>query len=491
MRRLWKGLFYATWHADKAPAQAELIGRLSSLLLSLSLPLAVEYFSAFLITLRREWPGIDNLRLDKFYLLIRRFIHSLFSMLKKKYCWDLDTVTRFMGMLEENAFFTDDKFISNGVNYHIASVFLEELVGFLPLRAEIIEVMFKPFMSVMAKCQDKILVGKVKSNLFDVLLKMGRSLLESRKSGEESVGDDKAVLLGPMGLKMGFSGKFYELGTSSDCLQGNRKVMLRLFEDFLRLEKDLASSGIEVSIPNVMVDDEEEVPELIPISDETEENGNGSDMQLKKNKKAKKVGALDKVDKKANKRKKNYKDNVVVLNGENTSEESARDEPELIFTESVISNLRKQFEKVAAELDLDNGGSNTHGSAEGTVNASVSMKRKRVRSTDGKGKKKITSEEDETNLGEKSSEKSAKKVRFSMKSNLVWMPHSPMPPQSLRIPPSVTPRGSALKKGVRPGPIREIPPATKKAKLKRKKARKVSKISPAVKRLRKLQMISV
>lgn len=50
-----------------------------------------------------------------------------------------------------------------------------------------------------------------------------------------------------------------------------------------------------------------------------------------------------------------------------------------------------------------------------------------------------------------------KKVRFVLKNNIVWKPHNPLPPQSMRTPPSATPRGSALKKGVPAGPIRVTP----------------------------------
>eukprot|EP00246_Nothoceros_aenigmaticus_P016537 TRINITY_DN7598_c0_g2_i1.p1 TRINITY_DN7598_c0_g2~~TRINITY_DN7598_c0_g2_i1.p1 ORF type:complete len:403 (-),score=59.44 TRINITY_DN7598_c0_g2_i1:496-1632(-) len=47
-----------------------------------------------------------------------------------------------------------------------------------------------------------------------------------------------------------------------------------------------------------------------------------------------------------------------------------------------------------------------------------------------------------------------KKVRFSLKNNLVWKPNSaPLPPQFMRTPPSATPRGSALKPGLLPGPL--------------------------------------
>lgn len=70
MKKIWKGLFYCVWHADKTLVQSELIDLLSSLLLSLPLPLSIHYFSVFLLTIRREWPGIDSHRSDLFYLMI-------------------------------------------------------------------------------------------------------------------------------------------------------------------------------------------------------------------------------------------------------------------------------------------------------------------------------------------------------------------------------------------------------------------------------------
>ncbi|XP_052183843.1 uncharacterized protein LOC127795906 isoform X2 [Diospyros lotus] len=532
MKKLWKGLFYCVWHADKSAVQLDLINRLSSILLALPLPLSLHYFSVFLLTMRREWSGIDALRLDKFYLLIRRFLHFSFIMLKKNYSWDLEISRRFLATLEEKTFFADDMFLGNGVNYHLASIFLEELSPFLPIRSEAVVVIFEPLVRLMAHCLDKVLLGKVKSNIFDVLLRMGLSLLELKKAGADSP-DENVVRLGSIALTLGFSTKFYDLGSSHDCFQANRKVLFSLHEDFLRLEKDLASSGIEISIPDVMVDDEDEVPELIPIASETQvaasevvseptevafKDQNASANKPLKKKKSKKASnkskdeaeELDGVDKEAEKKKKKKKEEeeeeeeeevelpeirpVVVENGDvipanekissngTTSDETINS----LFNESVISNLQIQFEKVAARAALDKDDSSSHGSLEITPATTISKKRKRVKNVGGKDNCSL----DQTGEG-KSEDKSAKKVRFSMKNNLVWKPHGPLPPQSLRLPPSVTPRGSALKKGVPPGPIREMPVVTKKVKQK-KKGRKGNKtISPAIRRLRKLRMLSI
>lgn len=451
-------------------------------------------------------------------------------MLKKNHAWDLHACRQVFDLVEEKALLADqdsddinNKVVAgNGVGYHVASIFLDELRPFLPLRVDVVEVAFKPFLSVMGRCRDKVLLGKVKSNVFDVLLRMGRSLLERKKivneDKQEYDGKSEVVVLGAVGLTMGFSAKLYELGTASDCVQWNRKVLFGLQEGFLRLEKDLELSGVQVSIPDaIMVDDDgEEVPQLIPIAAEVEgsssEVGLESGVNKKKNKKNKKVNEvasdvhLDGASKgslKKNKKEKNQgvleqcytlaeKENAVVANGI----ESSGDESNLVFNESVIMNLRMQFEKVAEEVALGIDGVASFDSPEATLGATETKKRKRGRSVPPKGTRNqdVSGGKDgfehASSAAAKGSEKSLKKVRFAMKNNLVWKPQTPLPPQDLRLPPSATPRGSALKKGVPPGPIREMPPAKKKAKP--KKGRKgVKTISPAIKRLRKLRTLSV
>ncbi|KAG7029862.1 Ribosomal RNA processing protein 1-like B, partial [Cucurbita argyrosperma subsp. argyrosperma] len=514
MKKLWKGLFYCVWHADKAPVQSELINRLASLLLHLDLPLAVQYFSVFLLTMRREWAGIDALRLDKFYLLIRRFLHQFFALLKK-HSWDLELCRRSVQVLEERVFFTDDKFHGSGVNYQIASVFLEELRPFLPLQKEVIDILFKPFIYSMAKLSDKVLLGKIKSSLFDVILKMGKQLLERRKCGEDVDSGDDMVVLGSISLTNLFSTTFYELGSSPDCCQGNRKVLFAMHEEYQKLEKDIISSGIEISFPDLQEQDVDEVPTLVPVSSEGEApseisavdvdiTAESTDKEHKKKKKHKKatpseISMLDvdltaeSTDKPLKKQKKNKKatdgsgkkktkkttnasfdlvsenttvnkdnENIVASNGENSNNEQIGDGNMIALDESVISNLQIQFERVASEADFGDNLVSPVISTNGSV-----KKRKRAKNVDGLQKHDVVlpGEVDaEGNTAVKSGEKSVKKVRFSMKNNLVWKPHNPLPPESLRLPPSVTPRGSALKKGIPPGPILEFPATAKRTK---------------------------
>lgn len=505
MKKLWKGLFYCVWHADKLPVQSHLADFLSHVVHELPTPLSLHYFEVFLLTMRREWTGIDVLRLDKFYLLIRRFMNNFFALLRNQK-WDLEILGRFVEILEKRVFFADDKFNGNGVNYHIVSVFVEELRPFLPVKLEVVGVLFGTFVSVMGGVNDKVLLGKVKSNVFEVLVKKGRELLEAKKSGKEGGVVDSStdvLVLGSVALEMGFSAKFYELGSSPECVQGNRKVLLGLHQEFEKLEKDLASSGVDISVPKAVENVEEEVPLLVPIvSDEievvsaSEPVEAGADVvgdfaevpSLKKGngKKSKGLSGADNVSKKSKKKKKNKKKNRVDANGVELMNESISDEDLVPLNESALTNLQLQFEKIAAEAGLDDDLPNSS-----TV---TSKKRKRAKAMNGKQQPNDSvwvEEEEDAGVAMSANgagEKSAKKVKFSMKNNLVWKPHNPLPPQSLRLPPSATPRGSALKKGVPPGPIREIPAQPKKARVRVVSVKKARK--KAVKRLKKLKTLS-
>ncbi|KAG7555953.1 Nucleolar Nop52 [Arabidopsis suecica] len=460
MKKLWQGIFYCIWHADKSLYQSELIDRLSSAIQSLPLPLSLHYFTVFLFTMRREWSRIDRLRLDKFYLLIRRFLHGFFSLLDSN-SWDLEFTRRLMGVLFDGTFLAGDKFQGNGVNYHIASAFVEELRPFLPLRKEVLELLFAPFVTILGVVTDKILVGKIKSNLFEELLKMGKKLLIIKKSGNDVVPeDDDVVVLGSIALTMEFAKRFYEMGSTPECHQGNRKSIFALHKEFLQLEKDMSSSGIEVSIAEASRPANDEVPELVPVS-ESELNAVSKSKKIVANGSSSKKKGLKKCSKtkKASVKKDAVMDNVIDLGNKDEA-----------FDETMISDLRQEFEKIASEMSPSK--SEVASVCEVAEPVSISKKSKK-RKRENKGEEQVTivnRDAAETSLAGPSSEKSSKRVRFAMKNNLVWKPHCPLPPQDLRCPPSATPRGSALKQGIPAGPVRELASQSRKTKKKVKPA---------------------
>ncbi|KAG8431750.1 hypothetical protein GDO86_020164 [Hymenochirus boettgeri] len=82
--KLWKGLFYCMWMQDKPLLQEDLAQSMSQLLHKLQTKQSQNLFlRTFWQTVNREWNGIDRLRLDKFYKLIRLVFRESVELLKK------------------------------------------------------------------------------------------------------------------------------------------------------------------------------------------------------------------------------------------------------------------------------------------------------------------------------------------------------------------------------------------------------------------------
>ena len=75
LKKIWKGLYFSMWYCDRSKAQerlAENLGKLYSE--TVSVLLFPQFVLAFFDIISIEWPNIDQWRVDKYYLLIRRIL---------------------------------------------------------------------------------------------------------------------------------------------------------------------------------------------------------------------------------------------------------------------------------------------------------------------------------------------------------------------------------------------------------------------------------
>ena len=78
LRKLWRGLFFCMWLADKAPVQNELARAIAGLVHCFGTPQGVQ--SWLLVcgrTMRGEWGRLDKYRIDKFYVLLRCTVNEV------------------------------------------------------------------------------------------------------------------------------------------------------------------------------------------------------------------------------------------------------------------------------------------------------------------------------------------------------------------------------------------------------------------------------
>ncbi|GLI61545.1 hypothetical protein VaNZ11_003936 [Volvox africanus] len=171
MIRIWKGLFYCFWHSDKAPVQAELAERLAAMLTQLPEQTAYLFFTAFMSTIRREWFGIDRLRMDKFMMLIRKFIHSMLACLKASK-WQADLVQRYAEYLHHHVLVPSDNLLAAGVAYHCGDVLLDELRGVAngkAIPASALSSLLEPFTAALQNGEQAAL-QRIGDGIFDTLL---------------------------------------------------------------------------------------------------------------------------------------------------------------------------------------------------------------------------------------------------------------------------------------------------------------------------------
>lgn len=63
--------------------QTALADRLSGLLCDLSPAVAFSYFKGFIETMKREWAGIDQHRMNKYLILVRKFYSACLELFKR------------------------------------------------------------------------------------------------------------------------------------------------------------------------------------------------------------------------------------------------------------------------------------------------------------------------------------------------------------------------------------------------------------------------
>ncbi|THV07530.1 Nop52-domain-containing protein [Dendrothele bispora CBS 962.96] len=129
MIKLWKGIFYCFWMSDKPLVQQALASELAEIVLTITTTTsALTFLSGFWETIVREWNGIDRLRMDKYYMLVRRFVNASFRLLIRE-DWDARYVEEYNKILsrEGGPLNPTDTRVPSSLPFHLSDIYLEEL----------------------------------------------------------------------------------------------------------------------------------------------------------------------------------------------------------------------------------------------------------------------------------------------------------------------------------------------------------------------------
>ncbi|KAI1885457.1 hypothetical protein AGOR_G00220400 [Albula goreensis] len=169
--KIWKGLFYCLWMQDKPLLQEELSTQISGLIHSLqNTDSQFLFLESFLLTVNREWNGIDRLRMDKFYSLVRFVFRQAFEMMKRRK-WDMSLGERFTELLSAQVLRSTSE-APKGVQLHVLDVYLTELarVGAAELTADQNLSFISPFCKMAAKTKDHVLMQAICSSIFQEII---------------------------------------------------------------------------------------------------------------------------------------------------------------------------------------------------------------------------------------------------------------------------------------------------------------------------------
>ncbi|KAG5422351.1 hypothetical protein I9W82_001446 [Candida metapsilosis] len=125
--KLWKGLYYSMWFCDRPKAQerlAENLGKLYSENIN-SNEVFLRFVEAFNLIMIKEWSDIDQWRIDKYYLLIRRVLRHNFKYLKQ-HEWDGELVNDWVDVMSRT-FLSGDAKVPVALPYHLCDIYLDEL----------------------------------------------------------------------------------------------------------------------------------------------------------------------------------------------------------------------------------------------------------------------------------------------------------------------------------------------------------------------------
>ncbi|KAK4516858.1 60S ribosomal protein L32 [Mucor velutinosus] len=197
--KLWKGLFYCYWMSDKPLIQQALANDLGALVMEMPAANAIPFLKAFWQIHCQEWHGLDRIRLDKYYLLLRRVIYFSFQFLARE-SWDQVYLEAYTDMLIEGPLSPTDRKNPDAIRYHVIDLYFEELEKVLDdVRAKLeeaddldvpMEEISRPLTVLAKEGSHKTLRNKAKEALKAHEMEMAAMAEDSGDEDEEALKQD-------------------------------------------------------------------------------------------------------------------------------------------------------------------------------------------------------------------------------------------------------------------------------------------------------------
>ncbi|XP_033107130.1 ribosomal RNA processing protein 1 homolog A-like [Anneissia japonica] len=255
--KLWKGLYYCMWMCDKPLVQEELADNIAKLVHKLhTTESALMYFKSFLQTMEREWHGIDRLRMDKYYMFIRRMFCEQLEFLKENQ-WNGESVGAFLEILKQGPLNAAKPTKATGLLHHITDIYLDELtrVGATQLSPQETLIFIDPFCIFVAQSKNKSLMKTILREIFEDImvqstvgmeevLEAEKKMAKKKKKENNEEDDDEEDESEEEDPRLAFdysavADRLFMLGSQKDTPGLNRKKMYGMAQKFQDLAKGI------------------------------------------------------------------------------------------------------------------------------------------------------------------------------------------------------------------------------------------------------------
>ncbi|KAF7266491.1 hypothetical protein GWI33_020174 [Rhynchophorus ferrugineus] len=178
LKVLWKGLFFSIWMSDKPLIQEECAENIAHLIHSLSFNDAMEFFKIGLVTLQNEWFGIDQHRMDKFMMFVRRFLRQALVTIKKNNF--KKNYNEMFALILQSTVLSTTKAPPLGLFMHFTEIYLEELAKVADGKLQTLRTIdfIKPYIEKLAFAEDQRVIDWINKFIFNYLMKQHKLGLE-------------------------------------------------------------------------------------------------------------------------------------------------------------------------------------------------------------------------------------------------------------------------------------------------------------------------
>ncbi|ETN07988.1 hypothetical protein PPTG_12501 [Phytophthora nicotianae INRA-310] len=302
--KLWKALFYCMWMSDKRPVQEELSTNLAGLVHRIpNAESALEFVHSFFRTMHREWHGLDGLRLDKFYSLVRKFIRETVVLLRDQ-DWEEDLVQEFVTILSTEVVSQ----LPNGLRMHLADLYLTEIhnAAGKEVTTEAFMTLLEPFFTLLSSEYDKTVFKRVRELVFDDMLakyKFGPQSEKEKSDDEEETDDEEEEdkVFEQVDVAQ-VQHRIFAIASADDTAERNRAALYTLYKKFFTVTQvdSFQAAQEEAAKPKKTVKKEKKAkkPKEEPVATDKEpvkdeENGDKKKSKKSKKRKAKKEAEVE------------------------------------------------------------------------------------------------------------------------------------------------------------------------------------------------------